>query len=552
MQLDSNELYRTGGGSTLRAGLVLQHKFTLLNHIAGGGMGEVWLAADSSRPENGKPSRVALKFLHAPLRFNPEADRTFRKEFQRVWKLRSKNICELKELGHEPEIGSFIVMEYLEGETLRDTLARSPSGLPFDTAIKVLAAVASALDLAHAPPTNIIHCDVKPENIIYNPRTGSVHVIDFGIAAEISRFSRSAVVPLGTPAYMAPEQWNHQSPTRHSDIWSLGVLAAELLTGQLPFNCPNVAFAAHGIQNSRPTPLQGHLQNLNPVFDIVFSRIPQNRFPDCNSFLQALQSAHQRLPGSPVKTRAFLTINNIPRPSLISLAIISAMIAALALPTSTIWLTEPTQSQSPPTTSQTSGIPQHDQAELSMRSVPPLPSQTAPPTTQALTANSTPSAPMKTKTATSEPVPGAESNDRKDASLIPSTAMKIDKRFRDYLETHPALLTADASAEIVYINDTKQFMIIAVGSSSLRARNPRTACELKALASLAAAQSRMDIRKTVQLDDLGAISRITTSLESTTYGLPAVTEWISSDGQSITILYGQIVDITDHLLKKGI
>jgi hypothetical protein len=159
---------------------------------------------------------------------------------------------------------------------------------------------------------------------------------------------------------------------------------------------------------------------------------------------------------------------------------------------------------------------------------------------------------MKTKTETSEPVPGPESIDRKDANLIPGTAMKIDKRFRDYLETHPALLTADASAEIVYIDDTRQFMIIAVGSSSLRVRNPRTACELKALASLAAVRSRMDIRKTVQLDDLGAVSRITTSLEGATYGLPAVTEWISPDGQSITVLYGQIVDITDHSLKKGI
>lgn len=121
-------------------------------------------------------------------------------------------------------------------------------------------------------------------------------------------------------------------------------------------------------------------------------------------------------------------------------------------------------------------------------------------------------------------------------------ANKINKDFRNYLYDHPALLTADASAEIVYIPEKKAWMMVAVGSSKLSVQEPKLACKLKALAALTAAKEGINIEETSKLTSAGAVQEILSKLNGKTLGLPVVGEWISADGKSISILYGQILE----------
>ncbi len=195
-------------------------------------MGVLYKAEDTRL---GRP--VALKFVSDELSRDPEALDRFAREARMASALNHPNICTIHDIGEQDE-RSFIVMEYLEGTTLKDRLAAG--ALSVNAALNMGMQVATALDAAHT--AGIIHRDIKPENIFVGPRD-HVKVLDFGLAksgpatpqADVTTIAGTRQgVAMGTAAYMAPEQARGETVDHRADIWSFGVVLYEMVTGTRP------------------------------------------------------------------------------------------------------------------------------------------------------------------------------------------------------------------------------------------------------------------------------------------------------------------------------
>lgn len=208
--------------------------YRLTRRLGRGGAGEVYLAQDIrlARP-------AAIKLLSVDCADNPEHVRRFRREALAASALNHPNILTIYEVG-EWQGRDYIAAEFVEGATLRELIRRGP--LPIPTCLDIAAQIATALAAAHG--AGIVHRDIKPENIILRP-DGVVKVLDFGIAkllepedASISgNWSVTSVgVVIGTAAYMSPEQARGKDLDQRTDIWSLGVVLYELISGRLPFS----------------------------------------------------------------------------------------------------------------------------------------------------------------------------------------------------------------------------------------------------------------------------------------------------------------------------
>ena len=222
--------------------------------IGAGGMGEVYRAHDAKldRP-------VALKLLSADVAQDPERLRRFRSEARAASSLNHPHILIIHDFG-ELESRPFIITELVEGETLRQRLEGGP--VPLRDAIDIAAQVAGALSAAHA--RGIVHRDIKPENIMVRP-DGYVKVLDFGLAklmvpeasaeqAESMLRTEPGVV-LGTPRYMSPEQARGLDTDPRTDVWSLGVVLYEMVTGRAPFIGATNADLIASILTTDPMPL---------------------------------------------------------------------------------------------------------------------------------------------------------------------------------------------------------------------------------------------------------------------------------------------------------
>ena len=228
-------------------GQYLNH-YKIVRPIGTGGMGEVYLATDTKLNR-----QVALKVLHPNLFSDNQANRRLVREAQAAAMLDHPHICAIHEISETGE-GSFIVMQYVEGETLADVLAER---LTVEKSLDLAIQIADALSEAHAH--SIIHRDIKPANIIINER-GQAKVLDFGLAKFIEAESREDTVKrlnssgavMGTVPYMSPEQLRGKRLDARTDIFSFGAMFYEMLSGQQAFAKESNAETISAILNDEP------------------------------------------------------------------------------------------------------------------------------------------------------------------------------------------------------------------------------------------------------------------------------------------------------------
>jgi len=233
-------------------GKTLSH-YKVLEKIGQGGMGEVFLAQDTTLDR-----KVALKFLPEEMQQDSTSKKRFLREAKSAAALDHPYICHIHEVG-EVEGKSFISMEYVQGETLKDKLAQGP--LPLKDALEKATEVAEALEEAHKQ--GIVHRDVKPSNIMLTPQ-GHVKVMDFGLAKQVTHVEgqeqeittalTKAGSTLGTVPYMSPEQVRGHPVDTRSDIFSFGVVLYEMLTGVNPFKGGTSVDTSHAILGENPPP----------------------------------------------------------------------------------------------------------------------------------------------------------------------------------------------------------------------------------------------------------------------------------------------------------
>src|SRR6266403_325111 len=213
-------------GDDLEKGRVLAGRYEILQLLGRGGMGSVYKARDIELDRV-----VALKLIRPELAINPEILRRFKQELILARQVTHKNVIRIFDLGQSEGI-KFISMDFVEGQNLRELLLERGK-FPPEQAARAMLQICRALEAAHAE--GVIHRDLKPQNVMLSP-DGRVYVMDFGIA-------RSAYLPgmtqtgalIGTPEYMSPEQARGEKLTERSDLFSLGVIFYELLTGKSPY-----------------------------------------------------------------------------------------------------------------------------------------------------------------------------------------------------------------------------------------------------------------------------------------------------------------------------
>jgi serine/threonine protein kinase/formylglycine-generating enzyme required for sulfatase activity/dienelactone hydrolase len=241
--------------------------YEVLEELGGGGMGVVFKARDLKLDRF-----VALKFLPAHVASEAQSNRFLRERFVQEAKASSAldhpNIGVIHEIGETEEGETFIAMGYYEGENLRQRIERGP--LPLEEAISIVEQIARGLAEAHKH--GIVHRDIKPANLIVTP-DGGVKIIDFGLAKlqEVTRMTRQGAV-LGTPSYMSPEQARGDEVDARTDLWSLGVVLYEMLTGRLPFRGGNESAVIHSILHELPRPARELREDIPAALERVVIR----------------------------------------------------------------------------------------------------------------------------------------------------------------------------------------------------------------------------------------------------------------------------------------
>src|SRR5437899_6392694 len=284
------------GQADLLVGRTFGH-YKISKRIGAGGMGEVYLATDITAGR-----KAALKLL--PMRFTGDAERLkrFQQEAHAVVALNHPNILTVYEIGEDHSI-HYIASELIEGETLRQRLTRGRMQL--SEAVDIAIQVASALAAAHA--RGIVHRDIKPENIMLQP-DGYVKVLDFGIAklaesafAEATADGAGSMTLaetnlgsiLGTVRYMSPEQACGAQVDKTTDIWSLGVVLYEMLTGHVPFTGDTPQDVMSSILEKEPRPLTEYTAHvpadLQQIISKTLRKDRSQRYRSAHELLQALK-----------------------------------------------------------------------------------------------------------------------------------------------------------------------------------------------------------------------------------------------------------------------
>jgi serine/threonine-protein kinase len=273
----------------VEVGSVVDGRYQVLSKIGGGGMADVWLAEDAHLQR-----RIALKVLHGRLAQDREFVMRFQREAESAAGLQHPNVVSVFDRG-EWEGTYYIAMQYVEGPTLKQLI---DSGITVEQGVAVIRQVLQAAGYAHRQ--GIVHRDLKPQNVIVDPE-GKAVVTDFGIArAGVSEITQTGSV-MGTPHYLSPEQAQGFDVTAVSDLYSIGVMLYEALTGRVPFEGESaVAVAMKQVSQmpQRPSSIQ---PRVSPALDAVVMRAlekdPGQRFQSADAFIAALDQA-MREPGA--------------------------------------------------------------------------------------------------------------------------------------------------------------------------------------------------------------------------------------------------------------
>ena len=277
-----------------RIGTVLGQRYKILATLGEGGMGAVYLAEDLTTRTN-----VAVKLLKKMYAEDPEVLARFDREAQAMTVLSHPHIVRALGFGRSPEGDMCLVLEHIEGETLR-TLLKRTERIPTPIAVEITTQIAEALACAHA--AGVVHRDLKPENVLISwPATGRpwIKVLDFGMArllvgAPGTPLTRKGAV-FGTPQYMPPEQCMGQPVDTRADQYALGVIVFEMLAGQRPFKAKSPLELVQMQIRNDPPELTGLVPGLSPEASAVVAKMlakkADNRFPDVRAASSALAKA---------------------------------------------------------------------------------------------------------------------------------------------------------------------------------------------------------------------------------------------------------------------
>ena len=273
-------------------GQTISH-YKILSELGRGGMGVVYKAEDLKLKR-----QVALKFLRSELLEDPEHKERFLREAQAAAALDHPNICTVYEID-EADGQTFLSMAYLEGETVKEKIKARP--LKVEDALDIAIQTAQGLQAAHEK--GVVHRDIKSANLMVTPQGPdkfNVKVMDFGLAqlAERSQLTKTATM-LGTPAYMSPEQSQCLPTDRRTDIWSLGVVIYEMVTGRLPFEGERQQAVLYAIANEEAEPITalraGLPMDLESIVGKALAKDAAERYQHVEEMIVDLKSLSKKL-----------------------------------------------------------------------------------------------------------------------------------------------------------------------------------------------------------------------------------------------------------------
>ncbi|NLP11410.1 serine/threonine protein kinase [bacterium] len=304
--------------------------YKILAKLGEGGMGVVYKAEDTRLKR-----MVALKFLPATLLNDSEAKERFMREAQAASSLQHHNICNVHDIDETSNGQLYIVMDCYEGEVLKDKIAREP--LTADETVAIAEQIAGGLAAAHEK--GIVHRDIKPSNILLT-QDGTVKILDFGLAklaTSATRVTRAGST-LGTVAYMSPEQLRGDEVDAGTDVWSLGVMMYEMITGHLPYKSQYEQAMIYSILNEEPESLDSTKPSVPPGLVQMINRAMQKnaglRYASAAEMGQHLRKYRDSQKETP---EGFFNLNAMMRTLRKPRVALSAGLALIVLCLSAVW-----------------------------------------------------------------------------------------------------------------------------------------------------------------------------------------------------------------------
>jgi tetratricopeptide (TPR) repeat protein/predicted Ser/Thr protein kinase len=318
----------------LTRGTTLANRYEIIEELGKGGMGRVYRVDDTKLEQE-----VALKLIKPEIAKDKKTIERFRNELKLARNIRHKNVCGMFDLG-EDKGAHYITMEYVRGEDLR-SLIRRIGQLPIGKSISIAKQICEGLAEAHR--LGVVHRDLKSNNIMID-REGNVRIMDFGIARSLeSKGMTDAGVMIGTPEYMSPEQVEGKEVDQRSDIYSLGIILYEMVTGRVPFegDTPFTIGMKHkGEIPQDPKELNSQISDdLNRVILRCLEKEKERRFQSAGEVRSELENIEKAIPTTervvpkrkPLTSREITVQFNVKKLLVPALAVIAILIAAIII-----------------------------------------------------------------------------------------------------------------------------------------------------------------------------------------------------------------------------